>query len=77
MEPWKFLRSLVHGSWTRRREAEELRRLRRQNVRLTAVVEQASQALSAAPLWHSQHRMAMDTLSEAMDRMRGACDKLR
>lgn len=69
MKPWEFLRGLGHGRPSRNREAEELKWLREQNVRLASTVEQASKALSAAPLWHSQHRIAMDILADAMERI--------
>lgn len=70
----KLLRSIANGNWPAGAEADEEARLRAENMRLKAAVDAAVEALAAAPLWHAQHRVANNILSDVKEELEELSD---
>lgn len=69
MDITKLLRGIAQGCSADETLHDELVRLRAENALLRMAVAAASEALSAAPLWHSQHRAANNILLDTKDEL--------
>lgn len=69
MDVVKYLREVARKCHLSDTAGDELARLRAENELLRATLHGASQAMAAAPIWHSQHRLLGEILT-------GACKKL-
>ena len=65
MDVVKYLRELARKCHLPDTAGDELAHLRAENALLRATLDGASQAMAAAPIWHTQHRVLGEILSSA------------
>jgi hypothetical protein len=65
MDVVKYLRELARKCHFPDTAGDELAHLRAENALLRATLDGASQAMAAAPIWHTQHRVLGEILSSA------------
>ena len=62
MDVVKYLRELARKCHLPDTAGDELAHLRAENALLRATLDGASQAMAAAPIWHTQHRVLSEIL---------------
>lgn len=65
MDVVKYLRELARKCHLPDTAGDELAHLRAENALLRATLDGASQAMAAAPIWHTQHRVLGEILGRA------------
>lgn len=63
MDVVKYLRELARKCHLSDTAGDELARLRAENELLRATLDGAGQAMAAAPIWHTQHRLLGEILT--------------
>ena len=76
MDVVKYLRELARKCHLSDTADDELAHLRAENALLRATLDGASQAMAAAPIWHTQHRALSEILIAGRRRL-AALDALR
>ena len=62
MDVVKYLREVARKCHLSDTAGDELARLRTENEFLRATLDSADQAMAAAPIWHTQHRVLSEIL---------------
>lgn len=62
MDVVKYLREVARKCHLSDSTGDELARLRTENEFLRATLDSADQAMAAAPIWHTQHRVLSEIL---------------
>ena len=62
MDVVKYLREVARKCHLSDTAGDELARLRTENELLRATLNSADQAMAAAPIWHTQHRVLSEIL---------------
>ena len=76
MDVVKYLRELARKCHLSDSAGDELARLRAENELLRATLDGASQAMAAAPIWHTQHRALSELLTRGRQQL-GEIDTAR